>query len=265
MTTRPPIVVGNWKMNLGGRDGLEVAELLSERIASHDEGSPQLVILPPFTTLPLLQQFTAEAGTRLEYGAQDLSPNAEGAFTGDISAGMLADLGCRYVLTGHSERRQHHHETDQIVNAKTLAAVRCGLTPVVCVGEGLDVRRSGAQVEHTVSQVQHALDKVDAADVANLMIAYEPVWAIGTGQVATPDDAQEVCAAIRNHILDVFGEAASQTIRVLYGGSVKATTSASIVAQPDIDGTLVGGASLDPVELESIWRAAHSAPTSRGA
>lgn len=256
MTTRQPIIVANWKMNLGGRDGLAIAQQLLGDVNNSSADDPQLVILPPFTALPLLEQ-VASSTRELEYGAQDVSPHEGGAFTGDIAASMLTDLGCRYVLVGHSERREHHGEDDNTVNAKLTAALRHGLTPILCVGEGLEVRKAGEHIRHTLAQIVQALKGVSAEQAASMLIAYEPVWAIGTGQVATPRDAQEVCAAIRGQLRDLYGEPTADRGRILYGGSVKAATSAEIIGQPDVDGALVGGASLDPAELAAIWRSAQ--------
>ena len=249
---RRPMMAANWKMNLGGPTGLDVTRQLLAAVQSSPADGPQLVVLPPFTVLGLLHQLNGDADTRLEYGAQDVSPHNDGAFTGDISAAMLTDLGCRYVLAGHSERREHHGEDDSTVNAKVTTALRHDLLPILCVGEGLDVRRAGQHISHTLGQLDAALVDVAAADAGRMLVAYEPIWAIGTGQVATPDDAQEVCAAIRTQIGELYDPTTS----------VKAATSAAILSQPDIDGALVGGASLDPDELTAIWRSA--APVAAG-
>ena len=184
-----------------------------------------------------------------------------GAYTGDISGAFLAKLGCTYVTVGHSERRQHHGEGDDVVNAKVQAAYRHGLTPILCVGEGLSARKEGRAVEHVLGQVDAVLTEVDAdltgvtpEQARSIVIAYEPVWAIGTGEVATPDDAQEVCAAIRTRLAELYSGATADGIRILYGGSVKAGNVAGIMAEPDVDGALVGGASIDPAEFASICR-----------
>jgi triosephosphate isomerase len=174
---------------------------------------------------------------------------------------MLTEFGAHYALAGHSERRARHGEAGESVNAKVRAALRNHITPILCVGEELDVRRAGRHVEHTVTQVDEALAGIPAADVAGLLVAYEPVWAIGTGEVATPDDAQEVCAAIRAKIAELYDTDTADQVRILYGGSVKPSTSADIVGQPDVDGALVGGASLDPEQLVAIWRAASGTPS----
>jgi triosephosphate isomerase len=189
----------------------------------------------------------------LKYGAQDLAVADKGAFTGEVSGAMLAKLGCTFVIVGHSERRANNGEDDQKVNLKVQAALRNGLTPILCVGEGLETRKAGEQVAFTLAQLDAALSGVASSDVANLVIAYEPIWAIGTGEVATPSDAQEVCGAIRNRIRETHSSAADQ-VRVLYGGSMKAENVAALMKEVDIDGGLVGGASLDPDEFVSVCR-----------
>jgi triosephosphate isomerase len=261
MTTRRPAIVGNWKMNLGGRQGVEQARHLIGEVTSAGPDDPQLVVLAPFTALHVLHELTGATPSALEYGAQDISSHDEGAFTGEVSGSMLTEFGVRYALAGHSERRARHGEQGESINAKVHAALRHGITPIVCVGEELAVRRAGNHVSHTLIQVDEALAGVTASDVASLLIAYEPVWAIGTGEVATPEDAQEVCAAIRSRIAELYDAGTAAQVRILYGGSVKPSTSAAIVGQPDVDGALVGGASLDPEQLVAIWRAARTNPT----
>jgi triosephosphate isomerase len=188
------------------------------------------------------------------YGAQDVSAFDNGAYTGDISADMLVKLGCRYVVVGHSERRRFHGEDDNIVNAKTVKAVSRGMVPIVCVGEGLAVRQELRQVPDTLHHVEGALAGLTAEQVANIVIAYEPVWAIGTGRVATPEDAEEVCAAIRGWISNRHGSDIAERIRILYGGSVNASNVGALMTQPDIDGCLVGAASLKADEFAAIAR-----------
>jgi triosephosphate isomerase len=190
----------------------------------------------------------------IKYAAQDVSTHDGGAYTGEISAAMLAKLGCSYVVVGHSERREFHAETDQIVNAKAHKALAAGMTPIVCVGEGLDIRQAGDHVAYTLKQVDGSLAGFTAEEVAGLVVAYEPVWAIGTGEVATPDDAQEVCAAVRERVREVHGDAAADGVRVLYGGSVKAANVGGIMEKTDVDGALVGGASLQVDEFGGICR-----------
>ncbi len=253
---RTPLMAGNWKMNLDHREAVHLVQKLAWTLQDkkHDFESVEVAVLPPFTDLRSVQTLVDGDRLRLKYGGQDLSQHDGGAYTGDISGAMLAKLGCTYVLAGHSERREHHHEDDTLVNAKVHAALRNGLTPLLCVGEGLDVRREGRQVEHTVGQVQADLDGVKADQAADLVIAYEPVWAIGTGEVATPDDAQEVCAAIRAAVGERYDADVARAVRVLYGGSVKAANVGGIMTQPDVDGCLVGGASLDPEGFGAICR-----------
>ena len=211
-------------------------------------------MLPPFTDLRGVQTLVSADKLKILYGAQDLSAHDGGAYTGDISGAMLARLGCTYVVVGHSERREYHDEDDALVAAKTQAALRHGLTPIVCIGERLDVRQEGRHLEHTLAQLDGALAGLSEEQVAAVVIAYEPVWAIGTGEVATPEDAQEVCGAIRARIGETVSPAVAENLRILYGGSMKADNAAGIMAQPDIDGGLVGGASLDADEF-----AAHRA------
>jgi triosephosphate isomerase (TIM) len=212
------------------------------------------VVLPPFTDLRTVQ--TLVDGDRLElgYGAQDVSPHDNGAYTGEISVEMLAKLKCAYVTVGHSERRQYHNEDDALVNAKAKKALSGGVVPIICVGEGLEIRQAGQHVPHCLAQVDGALAGISAADVRTLVIAYEPVWAIGTGEVATPEDAQEVCTAIRARIGELYSAEDADEVRVLYGGSVKSGNVGAIMAQPDVDGCLVGGASLVIEEFSAIAR-----------
>lgn len=191
---------------------------------------------------------------KIKYGAQDLSAHESGAYTGEISGSMLAKLKCSYVVIGHSERRQYHGENEEIVNAKVKAAFRHELTPIVCVGEGLDVRKAGNQVAFTLAQLDGALKDIPAEQAKTLVIAYEPVWAIGTGEVATPEDAQEVCGAIRGRLAELYDQELADEVRIQYGGSVKSGNVAAIMAQPDVDGALVGGAALDAEEFVKIVR-----------
>ncbi|REF37883.1 triosephosphate isomerase [Thermasporomyces composti] len=253
---RTPLMAGNWKMNLDHREAVHLVQKLAWILQDkkHDFDAVEVVVLPSFTNIRSVQTLIDGDRLRIRHGAQDLSPHDKGAYTGDVSGAMLAKLGCSYVVVGHSERRQHHREDDTIVNAKLQAALRHGIRPILCVGEGLDVRKEGRHVEYTVGQVQAALDGVKAEQMSDVVIAYEPVWAIGTGEVATPDDAQEVCAAIRKVVGDRFGDDVARGVRVLYGGSVKASNVAGIMAKPDVDGALVGGASLDPEEFAGICR-----------
>jgi len=250
---RTPLMAGNWKMNLNHIEAIALVQKLAYTFNADDYSALEIAVIPPFTDIRSVQTLVDGDKIALKYGAQDLAKADKGAFTGEISGVMLAKLRCTFVIVGHSERRQYHGEDDQTVNLKVQAALRNGLTPIVCVGEGTEVRNAGDHVAFTLNQLKAALSGVAAGDVANLVIAYEPVWAIGTGEVATPANAQEVCGAIRNQIREVFGSAADQ-VRVLYGGSMKADNVAALMKEPDIDGGLVGGASLDPDEFVSVCR-----------
>jgi triosephosphate isomerase len=247
-------MAGNWKMNLHHLEAISLVQKLAFTFVDADYRRVEIVVLPPFTDIRSVQ--TMVDGDKLEigYGAQDLSPYDSGAYTGDISGEMLAKLGCTYVVIGHSERRQYHDEDDAVVNAKVQAAARHGLVPILCVGEQLDVRREGQHAAHCTAQLDGALAGVPAEVVRSIVIAYEPVWAIGTGEVATPDDAQEVCSALRARLAELYPGDLADGVRILYGGSVKAANVAGIMAQPDVDGALVGGASLDATEFAGICR-----------
>lgn len=255
-TTRTPLMAGNWKMNLNHQEAVVLVQKLAWTLQDkrHDFGKVEVVVVPPFTDLRSVQTLVDGDRLSVRYGAQDVSTQDSGAFTGEISAAMLAKLGCSYVVVGHSERREHHGETDAVVNTKAHKAHAAGMVPIVCVGEGLEVRRAGEHVAHTLAQVDGSLAGFTAEQVAGLVVAYEPVWAIGTGEVATPEDAQEVCGAIRARVREVHGDAAADGLRVLYGGSVKAGNVAGIMAKDDVDGALVGGASLQVDEFSGICR-----------
>jgi len=254
--TRKPLLAGNWKMNLTHVEAVGLVQKLVWTLNDHkyDPEKSECVVIPPFTSLRTVQILIEGDRLPIGLGAQDVSDHDDGAYTGEISAGMLVKLGCTYAVVGHSERRQYHDESDELVNRKALACLRNGLSPIVCVGEGLPIREAGEHVEYTLAQVRAALADISAEAVLNLVFAYEPVWAIGTGKVATPDDAQEVCAAIRACLAEKYGAKVADQVRVLYGGSVKASSAAGLMAQPDIDGALVGGASLDGDEFSLITR-----------
>jgi len=249
-------MAGNWKMNLNHVEAVGLVQKLTWTLEDkrHDPAKSEVVVLPPFTDLRTVQTLVEGDRLNLGYGAQDLSPFDNGAYTGDVSASMLIKLGCRYVVVGHSERRRFHGEDDNMVNAKTIKAVVAGLTPIVCVGEGLAVRQELRQVPFTLAHVEGALTGLSADQVKGLVIAYEPVWAIGTGRVATPEDAQEVCSAIRGWVHAQHGSAVAEQIRILYGGSVNAGNVAALMAEADIDGCLVGNASLDVEQFAAIAR-----------
>jgi triosephosphate isomerase len=254
---RKPLIAGNWKMNLNHLEAIALTQKIAFSLKEEHFSAVETVVLPPFVDLRSVQTLVDGDRLLIGYGAQDLSPHDAGAYTGDISGTMLAKLGCSYVIVGHSERRQHHGEDDATVNAKTKAAYRHGLAPILCIGELLEVREAEGHVAHCVTQLDAALDGITAEQAATIVIAYEPVWAIGTGKVATPADAQEVCAAIRSRLGELYSSELAAGVRVLYGGSVKAANAAEIVAQPDIDGALVGGASLDGPEFATIVLAAR--------
>jgi triosephosphate isomerase len=246
-------MAGNWKMNLNHIEAIALVQKLAYTFNAADFSALDVAVIPPFTDIRSVQTLVDGDKLALKYGAQDIAKADKGPFTGEISGPMLAKLGCTYVIVGHSERREYHGEDNQVVNLKTQAALRNNLIPIVCVGEGLEVRKAGDHVAFTIGQLDAALNGIAAGDVANLVIAYEPVWAIGTGEVATPADAQEVCGAIRARIREVYGSAADQS-RILYGGSMKADNVAALMLEADIDGGLVGGASLDPDEFVSVCR-----------
>jgi triosephosphate isomerase (TIM) len=249
-----PLIAGNWKMHCNHLEAIALVQKLAFTLTDRDFDAVEVAVLPPFTALRSVQTLVEGDRLRIAYGAQDLSPHGEGAYTGDVSASMLAKLGCDYVLAGHSERRQYHHEDDALVNAKIKAALAADITPILCVGENLEVRQQGRHLEHTCGQVTGSLAGIPAEQVAGMVIAYEPVWAIGTGEVATPEDAQECISAIRETVSAIHGHTAADSLRILYGGSVKADNITPIMAQPDVNGALVGGASLDAGEFARICR-----------
>jgi triosephosphate isomerase len=249
-------MAGNWKMNVTHPEAVALVQKLAWILADkkHDYTRTEVVVVPPFTDLRSVQTVVDGDHLSVRYAAQDVSAHDSGAYTGEISATMLAKLGCSYVVVGHSERREYHAESDETVNAKARQALGADMTPIVCVGEGLDVRKAGEQVPYTLAQVDGSLAAITPQQIASLVVAYEPVWAIGTGEVATPDDAQEVCAAIRERLRETAGDEAADGCRIVYGGSVKAANIAGIMAQPDVDGALVGGASLQAEEFGGICR-----------
>ena len=255
-TSRTPLMAGNWKMNLNHQEAVVLVQKLAWTLSDkrHDYGRVEVVVVPPFTDIRSVQTLVDGDRLSIKYGGQDVSAQDSGAYTGEISASMLAKLGCSYVVVGHSERREYHAESDALVNAKAHKALAAGMTPIVCVGEGLEIRKAGEHVPYTLAQVDGSLAGFTAEQVAGLVVAYEPVWAIGTGEVATPEDAQEVCGAIRARIREVHGDAAADGVRIQYGGSVKASNVAGIMEKADIDGCLVGGAALQADEFGGICR-----------
>ena len=249
-----PLMAGNWKMNENHLEAIALTQKLAFTLTATDFTFVEVAILPPFTALRSVQTLIEGDKLQLMYGAQDLSPYDSGAYTGDISGPMLAKLGCHYVLAGHSERRRYHGETDEVVNAKVQAALRSGITPILAVGEPFAVRQAGDQVKCCVGQLEGSMKGIPAEAVAAMVIAYEPVWAIGTGEVATAQDAQEMTSAIRSWVSEVHDAETATSVRILYGGSVKPGNIAPIMAQPDVDGALVGGASLDAGQFAQIAR-----------
>ena len=246
---RKAVIAGNWKMN---KTATEAASLIDALVPAVQGAGCDVVICTPFTSLCTAVEKCA--GTNIGVGAENVHFEKSGAFTGEISADMLVDLGVKYVITGHSERRQYFAETDETVNKRTKAALAAGLTVIVCVGESLAQREQGVTEELVRMQTKIALGGVSAEEMARVIIAYEPVWAIGTGRTATADQAQEVCAAIRKVVGELYGEAEATTIQ--YGGSMNAANADELLSKPDVDGGLIGGASLKPADFAAIVAAA---------
>ena len=249
---RKPLIAGNWKMNLNHLEAIAVTQKLSYSLEDKDFDAVDVCVIPPFTDIRSVQTLIDGDRLRLTYGAQDLSPAESGAYTGDISGSMLNKLGCTYVVIGHSERRAIHGESDALVNKKIKAALAHELTPIFCIGEELSIREAGTHVEHVLNQVRNGLAGFHKPDLKKIVFAYEPVWAIGTGKTATPEDAQEVCGAIRAELKKLGSDEIAENAKILYGGSVKSANIVDIMKQPDVDGALVGGASLDPEEFARI-------------
>lgn len=258
MTSRKPLFAGNWKMNLNHLEAMHLVQDLAFRLDDKDYEAVDVVVLPPFTDLRSVQTLVDADHLGIAYGAQDVSAHDSGAFTGEVSAAMLAKLGCGYVVVGHSERRQYHAEADALVASKARAVLHQQMTPIVCVGESLEVRQARRHVDHVITQLDASLTGIDTPE--KVVIAYEPVWAIGTGEVASAHDAQEVCAAIRIRVGERAGTDVADGLRILYGGSVKADNAAAIMAEPDVDGALVGGASLAAEDFVAIARFRRNAP-----
>jgi len=249
-------MAGIWKMNLDHLEAIHLVQGLALALddANFDYSSTEVVVIPPFTDIRSVQTVVEGDNLKIRYGAQDVSTHQAGAYTGEISAEMLVKLGVSYVVVGHSERREYHHESDALVGEKARVVLHAGMTPIICCGEGLDVRKAGRQVEHVLAQIDGALEGMDAEAAAKVVIAYEPIWAIGTGEVATPADAQEVCGAIRLRLAELYSAEMAEGVRILYGGSVKSSNVKEIMAEPDVDGGLVGGASLKAEEFAKIAR-----------
>jgi triosephosphate isomerase len=251
-------MAGNWKMNLTHLEAIALVQKLAFTLTDRDFDATEVAVLPPFTALRSVQTLVTGDKLRIRYGSQDISPHGNGAYTGDVSGAMLAKLGCSYAVVGHSERRRYHGEDDATVNAKARAALGSGITPIVCVGENLAVREAGAQLEHILAQLDGALAGLAAQQVAGLVVAYEPVWAIGTGKTATSGQAQEAQAFIRGRVA-ASDAAVAKELPILYGGSVKAANAAELFAMPDVDGGLIGGASIVAEDFLGICRAALGA------
>jgi triosephosphate isomerase (TIM) len=248
---RTPLMAGNWKMNLNHLEAIRLVQDLAFRLTDADLAAVEVAVLTPFTDVRSVQTLVDADHLGLRYGAQDVSEHDSGAFTGDVSAPMLAKLGCRYVVVGHSERREHHGESDALVNAKARAALRHGITPIVCVGEPLTVRQAGGHLEHVHAQIAGSLAGLSEEQVAGLVVAYEPVWAIGTGLTPTPADVAQAHEFIRNRLVERHGPVGN-AVRVLYGGSVKPSNAQELMAVAHVDGALVGGASLKAEDFLGI-------------
>ena len=251
---RRPLMAGNWKMNLNHLEAVALVQKIGHGLTKEDLEAVEVAVIPPFTDIRSVQTVVDSDDLGIKWGAQDISAQDKGAYTGEISGAMLSKLGCTFAVMGHSERRQYHDEDDALVNAKAKAAIRHGLTPILCIGEPLEIRKAGEHVPYTLAQVDGGLAEIPADEVASMVLAYEPVWAIGTGEVATPEDAEEVCAAIRARVAELYDQETADAVRILYGGSVKANSVAGLMTQPNVDGGLVGGASLDADEWVTICK-----------
>ena len=249
---RQPLIAGNWKMHHDHLVAIQVVQKLSYRLERTDYDACGVAICAPFTDLRTLQTLIDSDRLLIQLGAQNCHWEDEGAYTGEVSPVMLAKLNVRYVIVGHSERRQLFGETDEIVNRKLRAVLKHGMTPIVCVGETLEERETGSTAARVATQTRAAFERVKAAEAATCVIAYEPIWAIGTGRNATADDANETIRVIRTAVRELYGEGTAQAVRIQYGGSVKPGNAAELMAMPEIDGALVGGASLDPDDFARI-------------
>ncbi|WP_374157084.1 triose-phosphate isomerase [Mycobacterium sp. G7A2] len=258
--SRKPLIAGNWKMNLNHFEGIALVQKIAFSLPDKYFDKVDVTVIPPFTDLRSVQTLVDGDKLRLTYGAQDLSQHDSGAYTGEVSGAFLAKLGCSFVVVGHSERRTHHHEDDALVAAKALAAFRHGLVPIICIGEHLEIREAGNHVDYNVEQLRGSLAGLSAEQIGQAVIAYEPVWAIGTGRVASAADAQEVCQAIRQELGNLASPELAAGVRVLYGGSVNAKNVGEIVGQADVDGALVGGASLDGEQFATLSAIAAGGP-----
>jgi len=249
---RKPLISGNWKMNHNHFEAIQAVQKLSYLLSAADHEAVDISVHPPFTDLRSVQTVLQSDEIPVLLGAQDCHWEASGAFTGEVSPAMLAKLDVSHVIVGHSERRQLFGEVDQVVNVKVKAVIAEGMTPIMCCGESLEEREAGTTDSRVASQVRAGLAGLTPEQISSMVIAYEPIWAIGTGKVATPEDAQSVCATIRRVVREDSGTAAADAVRIQYGGSVKPVSAPDLMRQPDIDGALVGGASLDPEEFARI-------------
>lgn len=252
MSERRPIIAGNWKMHRDHLEAIQLVQRLAYHLDAEDYEGQDVVVCPPFTALRAIQNVILGDKLPLGLGAQNVHAEDEGAFTGEISAPMLARLDVTHVIVGHSERRALFGETDEVVNAKVRAVRKHGMVPIVCVGETLEQREAGDAVAVVAAQLRGSLAGLRLADASELVVAYEPVWAIGTGRTASAADAQELCAAVRDVLAELFGQAIADGVRVQYGGSVKPGNVRELMAQPDVDGALVGGASLSSDDFALI-------------
>ena len=257
---RKPLIAGNWKMNLNHLEAISTVQKLAFALPKEYYEKVDVAVTVPFTDLRSVQTLVEGDKLEITYGAQDVSQHESGAYTGEVSAEMLSKLGVTWVVVGHSERREYHGETDALVAAKAAIALAHNLHPIVCVGEPLEIREAGTHVDYVVEQTRNSLAGLSADDLRNTVIAYEPVWAIGTGKVASAADAQEVCHAIRQLLVELAGPDVADPVRILYGGSAKTETVAEIVGQPDVDGGLVGGASLNGEEFAKLAANAAGGP-----
>ncbi|WP_046320736.1 triose-phosphate isomerase [Mycobacterium sp. UM_Kg1] len=258
--SRKPLIAGNWKMNLNHFEAIALVQKVAFALPDKYFDKVDVTVLPPFTDLRSVQTLVDGDKLRLTFGAQDLSQHDSGAYTGEVSGAFLAKLGCTFVVVGHSERRSYHGEDDALVAAKAAAALKHGLTPIICIGEHLEIREAGNHVEYCLEQLRGSLAGLSAEQIGASVIAYEPVWAIGTGRVAGAADAQEVCAAVRAELGKLASPKVADTVRVLYGGSVNAKNIGELIGQPDVDGGLVGGASLDGEQFAMLAALAAGGP-----
>ena len=257
---RKPLIAGNWKMNLNHFEAIALVQKIAFALPDKYFDKVDVTVIPPFTDLRSVQTLVDGDKLRLTYGAQDVSQHDSGAYTGEISGAFLAKLGVTFAVVGHSERRTYHGESDELVAAKAKAALKHGLTPIVCIGEALEVREAGNHVEFNVNSLRGSLAGLTTEQISQVVIAYEPVWAIGTGRVASAADAQEVCKAIRDELAQLASPEVAAGVRVLYGGSVNAKNVGEIVGQSDVDGALVGGASLEGEQFATLSAIAAGGP-----